>query len=259
MPRSIPIRKPRFDFSDVPRHWIRDDGQFTHAINGLCALFPDGEMFFVRSVRHFEDQVDIDPERLRGFYGQEAQHGSAHRAQFKMLEDQGYDIDTWLTWYRKHAYNSGLEDVIPPEVQLATTAALEHFTAALAEVAMDPEDVVEDLHPTMRYLLRWHAAEEIEHKSVAFDVLQQVDPRLRIRWVGFALATYSLLLYGTSAAAHLGRQDGIRGCRRRLLRELAARPKIARTALRFCRRAFHPDDDDNYHLAEQFFARQDAA
>ena len=45
-------------------------------------MFPDGEDFFVRSVRHFRDQI-ADPELKRqvaGFIGQEAMHGREHRA-----------------------------------------------------------------------------------------------------------------------------------------------------------------------------------
>lgn len=253
MAHPIPIRQPEFDFSEVPKDWAHGDQQLTHVINGLCALFPDGEKFFCRTVRHFEDGVDIEPERLRGFYGQEAHHGAAHRKQFKMLEAQGYEIESWLAWYREHAYK-GIAAQTPQHVSLATTAALEHFTASLAEVALDPDDLVEDLHPQIRALLRWHASEEIEHKSVAYDVLQQVDPRLRIRILGFAIATGTLALYGMSAANHLAKQDGIRGTRRRLLKELAKRPTVWRGALDFCRRGFHPDDHDNYGLAEAYFA-----
>ena len=51
------------------------------------------------------------------------------------------------------------------------TAALEHFTATLAEMILsDPEarDMFGD--ETVKNLFLWHALEEAEHKAVAFDV-----------------------------------------------------------------------------------------
>lgn len=257
MSRPIPIRRPSFDFADVPNDWVGGDQQLTHVINALCVLFPDGEKFFVRTVRAHEDRVDVDPERLRGFYGQEAHHGAAHREQFKMLEQQGYEIASWLRWYHATGYGR-IEHRVPLNVRLAAVAALEHFTASLAEVALDPEEIVADMHPEMQALLRWHAVEEIEHKSVAYDVLLQVDPRRRTRLAGFAMATATLMAFGMSAANHLGRQDGLRGTRRRMAAELVKRPRVLRTALAFLRRDFHPDQIDNYGLAEATIADLDA-
>lgn len=257
MSRAIPIRRPSFDFGEVPRDWVGGDQQLTHVINALCVLFPDGEKFFVRTVRAHEDRVDVEVERLRGFYGQEAHHGAAHRDQFKMLEDQGYEIASWLRWYHETGYGE-VEHRVPLNVRLASVAALEHFTASLAEVALDPDEMVSRMHPEMQALLRWHACEEIEHKSVAYDVLLQVDPRLRTRVAGFAVATASLIAFGMSAANHLGRQDGLRGTRRRMAAELVKRPRMLRTALQFLRRDFHPDQIDNYGLAEAIIAELDA-
>ncbi len=255
MLRSIPVRRPEFDFSDVPRQWCDADAVMTHVINGLSAVFPDGERFFMRAVAAFEDRVDdAQRTRIRGFYGQEAAHGRAHRAAFEMLERQGYEIDSWLAWYRRHAYGRGIESWVSPTVRLATTVALEHFTATLAEVAFDPDDVVGRMHPAMAELLRWHAAEEIEHKAVAFDVLRAVDPRWWIRVMGFCIGLAVLAFYAGSAAAHLARQDGTRGVRARLVFEFVRRPKVVRSALRFLAPSFHPDRHDNYQIAERFLA-----
>ncbi|TNE87000.1 MAG: metal-dependent hydrolase [Deltaproteobacteria bacterium] len=255
---AIPVRRVRPDLSDVPRDWVRGDPQLTHVINGLFALFPEGERMFVRAVRHYEAQTAVEAERLRGFYGQEANHGVAHRDAFRMLEAQGYEIESWLAWYKDFGYRR-IETRVPPVFRLSITAALEHFTATLAEVAFDPDELVADVHPEMQHLIYWHAAEEIEHRSVAFDVLQEVDPRLRVRVAGFAAAVTLLTGFGMSASAHLGQQDGTRGCRRRLLVEFLRRPRILTSALRYCRRDFHPDEAGEHVAAMAFLRELDAA
>ena len=58
--RPIRPRSPRFDFREVPRHWLASSGLATHIANGANLLFPSGERFFVRSVRHYLPQLD-DP------------------------------------------------------------------------------------------------------------------------------------------------------------------------------------------------------
>ena len=60
--------------------------------------------------------------------------------------------------------------LLPASFQLAVTCALEHFTALMAHVLLSDERLLEGAHPTMAALWRWHAAEENEHKAVAFDV-----------------------------------------------------------------------------------------
>jgi predicted metal-dependent hydrolase len=58
------------------------------------------------------------------------------------------------------------------------------YTATLAEVLLGDERAQAlSSVPEVRHIFLWHAVEESEHKSVAFDVFQQVcsDEKLRIR------------------------------------------------------------------------------
>ena len=93
--RKVPTRRISFEESlqDLPKHYA-DDGDLilSHVAAGLSAVFPDGEDFFVRSVRHYRDQI-TDPELKRqvaGFIGQEAMHGREHRALNNRLDQLGY-------------------------------------------------------------------------------------------------------------------------------------------------------------------------
>src|SRR5690606_41942592 len=52
------------------------------------------------------------------------------------------------------------------------TCALEHFTAMLAETILEHPEMLEGMDERVLPLWLWHAVEESEHKSVAFDVYQ---------------------------------------------------------------------------------------
>src|SRR3954453_18711569 len=137
--RKVPTRRISFEESlrDLPKHFA-DDGDLvlSHVAASLSAVFPDGEDFFVRSVRNFRDQIE-DPELKRqvaGFIGQEAMHGREHRALNDRLAELGYPTKRFE---RVTARGLALrERVMPPMSNLAATAALEHFTATLAELLL---------------------------------------------------------------------------------------------------------------------------
>src|SRR5207249_7156479 len=125
----------------VPRHFAGDgDLIASHVGAGLSAVFPDGEDYFVRSVRQFRDQIE-DPalkRQVAGFIGQEAMHGREHRAFNDRLAELGYPTKRFERFTKK-----GLamrERLLPATHNLAATAALEHFTATLAELVLSSEE-----------------------------------------------------------------------------------------------------------------------
>ncbi|HZN12634.1 MAG TPA: metal-dependent hydrolase [Acidimicrobiales bacterium] len=193
--RKVPTRRISFEESlqEVPRHFAADgDLVLSHVAAGLSAVFPDGEDFFVRSVRNYRDQI-TDPElkrQVNGFIGQEAMHGREHRAFNNRLAELGYPTKQVERFTR-----FGLklrERVAPKKANLAVTAALEHFTATLAELVLSSQET-RDLfgHDEVRNLFVWHALEECEHKAVAFDVYKAVGGSERLRvW------TMNFLRYG---------------------------------------------------------------
>ena len=137
--RQIPTRRMSFEESlqDLPRHFAADgDLILSHLAAALSAVFPDGEDFFVRSVRRYRDQI-TDPDlkrQVNGFIGQEAMHGREHRAFNDRLDQLGYPTKRFE---RITAKGLALrERMLPPISNLAATAALEHFTATLAELVL---------------------------------------------------------------------------------------------------------------------------
>ena len=261
-PRSSPVT---FD-EGVPRRWFADLAVASHLVNGVNLLFPAGERFFVRSVHHYLDQIE-DPllrDQVKGFFGQEGRHAQAHERFFEVLESQGYEIATFLESYERIVYGK-IEPMTPPELRLAVTVALEHYTAILAEYALS-DGLLEQAHPTIRGLLLWHAAEEIEHRSVAFDVLKAVAPSYRLRMAGLAMATVALGGYWIAATAMFLRQDWKRGERggvrafRRLERQGSITQRVFVRGIReYVRRDFHPSQNAIDGLATEYLTKMGIA
>ena len=111
----------------------------SHVVAHLSALFPEGEDFFVRSVRPFADQI-TDSElksRVQGFIGQEITHGREHRLLNERLQQMGYP--TRRMDRMTHRDFKRFERLLSPLTCLAITAAFEHFTAVLAETLLSDE------------------------------------------------------------------------------------------------------------------------
>jgi uncharacterized protein len=262
---SVPVpRKLEVDLSQVPRHWLAGSAAATAIANGINLLFPHGERFFVRSVHHYLDCI-ADPElraQAKAFFKQEGHHAAAHDDLNAALRSQGFHIDRFLERYK--AISAWLEARVPAKLNLAGTAAAEHFTAILADGAFT-KGILDALHPTMQLLLAWHAAEEIEHKAVAFDVLHEIDPAYAVRVAGLAYATIMLGMFWLWATAMLLRQEPLGW--RELLRQLNAmrktNPVIRRVFVagirQYIRRDFHPRDNANEHLAAEWFAARGLA
>jgi predicted metal-dependent hydrolase len=164
--RDIKFNLPAERIAD----WNRNSVHLSHFMNTMSIVFPVGERFFIQSVRNYRDQV-TDPElqkAVTGFIGQEAMHGREHedynQALFarapsaKKFEDH---IARLLGWAQKK---------LPESAQLSATIALEHFTAIMADALLKNPEMLGDADPRFAALWRWHALEETEHKSVAFDV-----------------------------------------------------------------------------------------
>lgn len=257
---AIPVlRSPGFDMeSPLPRHWFGGNAFATHLANGINLLFPLGERFFVRSVNHYRDRIsnELLREQTRGFFGQEGRHAKEHDRAAELLSKQGFDVETFLRFYEKVAYGI-IERISPPELRLATTAACEHFTAILAENALKSR-ILEKADPRMCALLLWHAAEEIEHRAVAFDVLQEVNPSYVLRVAGLLMATATLSGFWMIGTASLLRQDDevswsrIREEAKRVWEQRKKESVFGRGIRSYLRKDFHPNNNPIDHLATEY-------
>ncbi|HEX4869791.1 MAG TPA: metal-dependent hydrolase [Moraxellaceae bacterium] len=269
-PAATPRIRPQrmgFEFRPdaVPRYWFGGDPVLTHFLNALSLSFPDGEQFFVDSVRHFRDTV-TDPARqkdISGFIGQEAMHSLEHKGFNEMLAAQGYgELTAKATGIARYLCNEGRKR-FSPRAQLAITAGLEHITAILANAMLRQPELLEEMDPSVRMLWLWHAIEETEHKAVAFDLYKDIDPGYLMRVRAFLTGSLGLLMFSYAYTWRFLKQDGVnrqplvlaRGAVR-LARFLGA---VVPDYLDYLRPGFHPWDDDNRALIERYKREVEAA
>jgi len=164
---QISLRDISFDLArgDVC-NWHSAGSGVSRFYNAMSLFFPKGEKFFINSVR--EHRKHVKEERLlsdvSGFMQQEAAHSREHRAYIGAMVASGYEVDTLDI----RMFSKPLEKVAPRR-RLAMTVAMEHFTASLAHQILSSGAIMRG-DSEFGALWRWHAVEEIEHKSVAFDV-----------------------------------------------------------------------------------------
>ncbi|MCB0379088.1 MAG: metal-dependent hydrolase [Bdellovibrionales bacterium] len=191
-PESVSIRPSnvKLNLTDsIPKIWNRDDYMTTYVGNALSLLFPEGESFFVDSVKYFQSKIE-DPklkEDVKGFIGQENMHSLNHITLNNYFSEHGYGwVVHFSQWYMK--VTTRALRWLPKRTQLATTVGFEHMTATVSEVFFSRPDVINYQHPQIRPIFIWHCIEEIEHKDVAFNVYNLVGGHYLERVFGFFVA-----------------------------------------------------------------------
>jgi uncharacterized protein len=204
------VRRMRFPFGEpepIRRHFVENDIVMSHLVAVLSGAFPPGEESFIRSVRRFSDRI-TDPvlkKRVAGFIGQESVHGQQHRTLNTQLVDLGYPLVRFLLFAPTNVRQKlmvRIENLIPAKVHLAMTAAAEHYTAVLGARVLSKEEIQAiPGDPEVWHLLNWHAMEELEHKSVAFDVYRAVEGSERTRIAVMWFMYYLTIPFVTAAVA----------------------------------------------------------
>lgn len=245
-----------FDLDNL--FWFRGNALLTCIANALSVEFPEGERSFIRSVRHYEQRLSDRQlrEQVRAFIDQEAQHGKSHT----QLNRQLLETSAGLREVQR-INDAGIKQADAnqtPAQRLARTVALEHITAIMAAWLLNNPHKLDGIPDGVRAIFLWHALEELEHKSVAFDVYQTAVGDDRLRRVTAALV---VAVFVARNAQYVVMQ--LRELRHRpTLRELAETAAFlfgrdglvsstARPFLDFFRNGFHPwRDHDNRDLVD---------
>jgi predicted metal-dependent hydrolase len=267
---ALIVRDRRFGRdTQLRRWWLNGDPVATAWFNALSATFPRGETLFIDSVKAFRDDA---PPRLaaeiRAFIKQEVNHTREHLAFNRAATDAGYDMSALDA--RVEAL---LADVYarPPHVWLAVTIALEHFTAMFAREFLSHPEHFLGAENEQAELWRWHAAEEIEHKGVAYDTWLHATrhwsrwKRWKVKSLLMLVITRRFVHHRFNDARELLAQDGITGLRAILpmLSYLLIRPGILRRVFpawcAYFLPGFHPWNHDDRALIGQYDSEYEAA
>lgn len=259
-PVDVRPRRMQFPYANVEQRAFFDNNVLKSAyIAALSATFPAGEAEFIHSVRLHQKQV-TDPEmqrQIRGFIGQEAHHSKQHRDFNKVLTTLGFDaLGVEKVFEKDLAKSLRGRDA---RTRLAFTVGFEHQTAILAHEFLTNPNILRGMDDTIASLLRWHAVEEIEHKSVAFDLYMSCVGDRKLLWRTQKLATalfsartakYMMLLLWWSKTIPSWRD--IRGYYQFMFGKEGLVRRLRGPYGEYFRTDFHPWQHDNRDLVTQW-------
>ena len=272
-------RMVRFEWSGTPLHWVPDDPFSTHMIDVLHLLLPAGERWFIGVVNEATPMVEDEELKraIQPFVQQESWHAWAHAVVLEHLAGYGIDskpfTDSLETWFDKIG---SPRPKWPKPLQrwwlhrrLAEVAAIEHFTAVLGQWVIQNTGLdYAGADPTMLDLLRWHGAEEVEHRALVYDVFQELSGSYALRCAGMLFVAPSLLGWWWRGVRFLMEKDPevehgprwsdwLRAARQ--YRVPGPWMLMVTTPLRYLRPSHHPLHEAPSDLAMQYLARSPAA
>lgn len=275
---AIAARDVHFSWDGVPMHYIPGEPMATHVINVMHLVLPEGER--AMSAALTEALPLITEPRLReeviGFIGQEATHAASHEGAREHLATLGLPVEPvarkmdWLvdrvlgdhdlTGKARHAWLCE---------RLGLFAAMEHYTAVVGEWLLGADQLERaGMHPAMLDLIRWHGAEEVEHRNVAFDAFMHVDGSYARRVRTALLASFTLAVLFLTTARYLLFADPTPAVRRSWVRQLLSatrRGLIPKATIflteipKYLRPGFHPSQLGSMDTAIRYLARSPAA
>jgi len=272
-------RMVRFDWADTPLHWVPDDPFSTHMVNVLHLLLPAGERWFIGVVNEAAPFV-TDPEvseAIKPFVQQESWHAWAHGVVLDHLAEYGIDSTPFTSQLERWFAKTGSPKPHWPEPlqrwwlhrRLADVAAIEHFTAVLGQWVIQTHGLdYAGANPVMLDLLRWHGAEEVEHRALVFDVFQDVSGSYLVRSLSMLFVAPALLTWWLKGVRYLMEHDPTVDRRPRWRDWLRAARQyrvpspwmlIVTTPLRYLRPSHHPRVEASTEMAMDYLAHSPAA
>jgi predicted metal-dependent hydrolase len=250
-----PVRPPamrarEIDFGlggDVPRHFCPSQPEFSHATNAFMAALPHLEPYFIHNIREAGQAAAASNTALQAdiavFVAQEARHAQQHRALNVALARHYPDLPKLERAIKERLDRSRKRHSLA--FRMAYTAGYEAITYQLVGFMMEQRDVwLRDADPSVLALLCWHGAEEVEHKSVAFDAYQAAHGGYFMRVIGLLAALVMTVKDLHGMVRYMLQVDGLwqeRACQQRLRRvRLAFLRGFVPRLLGYFKPSYHP-------------------
>lgn len=280
---ALPARNVKFQWERTPHPWLPDDPFVAHFINVLHLLLPEGELWFCRLYNQALPDVKNEALRadIKGFIRQEAIHSRSHQSVLDRYFSDA-DIDTgpytrqvrWLFTELLGDHPLGIHSRWQwvnrawLTFRLGIIAAIEHFTCVIGRWILECRGLdAAGADLVMMDLLRWHGAEEVEHRNVAHDLFVQrgggylyrvalmllVGPMLLLLWF---LGTRFFLLQEKSTQQ---RFSFLREWRRAARQDrLPTQAFLFWSVWRYLRPGYHPRDEADTEQALDYLQKSPA-
>ena len=227
--------------------WNAKRPELSHTLNGFQLALPYLEPFFIDAIKEATPGLSgpLRDEAL-AFCAQEANHARQHGRYNRHLRKRYPRLADFEKGIQQSLVRSRQND--PLAWRLAYTAGYEAITAQLCRwMLRNAEEWFTGGDDQFAELMTWHAAEELEHRSVAFDVLRAAAPgyRLRARGIFAALRkTYADMMpvvsYMLEVDGYAGRWDSRA---RRLQLRLQFIRELTPAIVRFLAPGYHPSKE----------------
>jgi len=172
---SITVRRLNLSFpANLDPMVIEGQPEESFITVGLSLLLPYLEPYLIRTMHAAKERV-TDPDIARAlalFNGQEGQHYRQHIRFNEAICKDGFDklkeLEAELDAdYKRFTETRSLR------FNLAYAEGFEAFTTAMARFSFETKMLDRIVGPAQD-LFRWHLVEELEHRTVAFDVYDHV-------------------------------------------------------------------------------------
>lgn len=215
-------RKVKFDWEKTPVDWIPNQPYASYFINEINNILPAGEFWFCRLYNKVLPEITDEKlkQDVQAFIRQEAMHAVAHTSANKeYLSQRNIDIQRNLD-IMDFLFNKALADKpfgkeVPKILdhqwdlfRLGVIATVEHMTCVLGKYALYNKRWEElGADPEMIDLIKWHGSEEIEHRTVAFDLYRHLGGGYIARYYMSVAVIVGVLGLWVDGAAHIMGQD----------------------------------------------------
>lgn len=219
---QIQPRKVKFEWQDTPIDWIPQQPFASYFINQINLILPAGELWFCRLYNRVLPRIQDEKLKadVQAFIRQEAMHASAHQsANQQYLSVRGIQTERNLAIMQKlFGYvlaDQPLGQQLPEQLQphwdvlrLGIIATVEHMTCVLGNYALyNTRWQSLGADPELLDLIKWHGAEEIEHRTVAFDLYQHLGGSYIARYYLSVVVIAMVLGLWVDGAANIMTQD----------------------------------------------------
>lgn len=172
---TITVRQMPFEFPDeIDPVFIDGDHEQSFGFIAGSLLLPHLEPYLIRSMKAAQKHV-TDPDILEGlkaFSAQEGQHYRMHMKFNDTVRRSGFPGLDALEQELSDDYHR-FTKTKSLRFNLAYAEGFEALTMNAVKRMMEPNGFGEDL-PVFMQMIEWHFVEELEHRTVAFDVYDHV-------------------------------------------------------------------------------------